>query len=143
MADLTPDPIVDILIRDGKLPKLTVLHGYLGTAPDENVRLYRIPALDSYIEIPIVEIEHSEKVTGWGSTLLWIRATLALNVVGDAGIAGPFPAAYLSGPIAEDLMREMPAVEVVAGEFTAACLSGYCPSPRHQVRMPWEEIQQG
>jgi hypothetical protein len=82
-----PEPFLEALHVDpNNLPDLSVFSGHLGeSARSGYVRLYRNPTLSAFLEIPVEEIVHTERL-GSGpdrlsSTVLWVRAGAAIDAV--------------------------------------------------------------
>jgi hypothetical protein len=84
---LAPEPFIKALrVNPDDLPDLDVFSGYLGESGREGyVRLYRNPALSAFLEIPVAEIKHTERLASapdrLSSTVVWVRAGTQVDIV--------------------------------------------------------------
>jgi|SoiMethySBSTD1v2_1073268.scaffolds.fasta_scaffold470290_2 hypothetical protein len=84
---LAPEGFIKALrVNPDDLPDLDVFSGYLGESGREGyVRLYRNPALSAFLEIPVAEIKHTERLGSTAdrlsSTVVWVRAGAQVDVV--------------------------------------------------------------
>jgi hypothetical protein len=62
MADLTPDPLPDVLSGSDWQPGDVLVFGYLGPGPEGTVRIYPEPDLIEYIEVPAGAVHYRHKI---------------------------------------------------------------------------------
>lgn len=101
---LTPDPLVKRLVPNpDKLRSLVAVAGWLGKSTKQSYRrLYLTASMTVYLEFPVDEVVHAEKVgdedSGLGGTILWLPRDAKVRLRTSEKMSTE--SAYLEGMIA-------------------------------------------